>query len=102
MKQMQNMSTTEVLVTLFTLGIFVPIAIPTARDVVLGWLLEHGVLAVAGGGVFTIPGLEADVTGRSLTLLVLMLVVAGLIARMSLAARRAHANGDARERGVSR
>lgn len=98
MKQFSNMSTSEVLVTLLTLGFIGPIAVPAVRDAVVTWLLEHGVLAGPGAGVIAIPGLDADLAGRALALLILALVIAALAARMALRVRRTQTNDDDRER----
>lgn len=98
MKQFEKMSTSEILVTLVVLALIGPIAVPAVRETVVTWLLEHGVLASSGGGVFAIPGLSADLAGRALALLILALVIAALVARMALRARHAQTNDDDRER----
>lgn len=98
MKQFSNMSTSEILVTLFALGFIGPIAVPAVRDAVVTWLLEHGVLVGPGAGVLAIPGMDADLAGRALALLILALVIAVLLLRLALTVRRAQAKDDDRER----
>lgn len=96
------MSTTEILVGLVTLGLIAPAVVPAVRDAVMTWLLERQVLAVSGKGVVAVPGLNVDVSGRALALLILVLVIAGFLARMGLALRRAQGADGQSERGGAR